>query len=433
VDSAKSLNYFWYNLFLAVAGLFLVPFFVARNWWLRRPVLAYFRGLSREAAAELLGKPVIWIHAVSVGETVAADCMIKRIMASVPEYSLVFTTTTPTGREMAKKLFGGQTMIVYFPFDFPWMMKRFVSRVNPRLFIMVEKEIWPNAIRYARRGGAKVAIVNGQVSERSFRRYQKFGFFMKEVLAQIDQLAMQTVEDANRIGKLGAPLHRIVVTGNIKFDQDYPVFSTEQLDDFRQRYGWDRSIPIVAAASTHRGEEEMVIEAYQRLTRDNPYYLILAPRHTNRAEEVGALLKRANIRFHLRSGSSTDGDGASVLLVDTMGELGLVYAVADYVFVGGSLTNIGGHNVMEAAAQAKPVIYGPYMQNQLQSRMMLEAASAGYTVQNAIELAERIESFRSDPEQYRKLAAQAKRVVFDNQGAAGKTAQLMIDLARNDQ
>ncbi len=424
------INYLLYNTFLTVISLFFIPYFIIRNLILKRPVLPYFFNLTPEFVKQLQA-PVIWVQAVSVGETVVAHCIVSKLREMLPDYQVVFTTTTPTGQAMAQKLLGATTPITYFPFDFPFFIKRFVKRVQPKLFVMIETEIWPNAIRYCRQSGAKVVMVNGRISNRSYGKYLKLTPFLKVVLSQLDLLAMQSAEDANRIGTLGAPLNRIMVTGNAKFDQAYPVFAPEVLETFRTQYGWSDEVPVFTAASTHHGEEEQVIAAYRELLNERPYYLILAPRHPDRADEVAQLLAAADLKFVRRTAVNVP-ETPQVLLLDTFGELGLSYAVADAVFVGGSLVDIGGHNVVEAAVQRKPVIFGPYMHGQQESKELLEAVNAGMTVTDAAELAQTVKELISDRQRYEILAEKARQAVIANQGAAANSVRLIADLLERE-
>ncbi|TCL64793.1 3-deoxy-D-manno-octulosonic-acid transferase [Hydrogenispora ethanolica] len=426
----QSVSYLLYNGLLILAGIFFWPYFIIRNIILKRPVLPYFHNMTPDFLRKLGPQPVIWVQAVSVGETVVANCIVNQIRKILPEYQVVFTTTTPTGQAMAQKLLGDTLPITYFPFDFPFFSRRFVKRIKPRLFIMVETEIWPNAIRYCRKAGAKIAMVNGRISNRSYGRYLKVAPFLKTVLGQLDLLAMQSAEDANRIGTLGAPLEKIVVAGNAKFDQDYPTFHPDKLAAFLEQYHWKPEIPIFTAASTHPGEEEQVLQAYRELLKERPYYLILAPRHPDRAEAVSGLLKTSGFSFTRRTAQSSD-ESPQILLLDTFGELSLAYALAEVIFVGGSLVDIGGHNILEAAVQAKPVIYGPYMHAQQEMKELLEAFDAGFTVNDADGLVQAIKELTADRALYRRRALAGRQAVLSNQGAAEKTVRLLADLVRS--
>jgi 3-deoxy-D-manno-octulosonic-acid transferase len=417
-----SFSYFLYNLVLGIGTVFLIPYLVIRGIVKHRPVLAYFRKLSTSQLQRLAGKPVIWIQAVSVGEVIVANIMVKELRRILPQYALLITTTTPTGQAMAVKLLGEEAAVAYFPFDLPWLVKRFIAQVKPSLFLMMEAEIWPNVIRYCQAAQVKVALINGLISDRAFKRYSRFAAFVETVLAQVDLFAMQTVEGANRIGKLGAPLERIQVAGNAKFDQAYPEIESQTRQQFLQQYQWSEADQILVAASTHKGEEPIVIEAFKSLLAETASFkLILAPRHPERAEEVAVLLKEADLSFVRRS-TGQNAAAPQVVLLDTFGEFGLVFNVADLVFMGGSLTPIGGHNVLEAAAQSKPVIYGPYMHKTRESQSLLEEVDAGFTVNDAAELVATVKQLSSDPVLYQKRGQAARQAVLNNKGSAAKMA-----------
>ncbi len=441
----RKIAYLIYNTIACPILLLAIPFFIIRNLALRRPVLSYFFNLSSPQKAQLKDKQVVWVQAVSVGETFIAESIIKEIKKLHPEYQIVLTTTTPTGQQIAKDKMGELALVTYFPLEIPFLMKRFIAKLHPILFVMVESEIWPNAIFYCKKAGSKIAIVNGRIGNRSYQNYSKVKGFMKIVFEQFDLFAMQSVNDANRIGELGAPLERIVVTGNAKFDQEYPTFSEEQLNAFRQQYHFKKGNLVFTAASTHPGEEAIVIEAYINLSRarakTEPAYLIVAPRHPNRADEVAALLEKEGLSYVRRSISKdvtqtmNKAQDCRILLLDTFGELGLAYAVSDVVLVAGSLVrmkNIAGHNVLEAAVQEKPVIYGPFMDNFLESKRLLEEVDAGFTVQDAGELTKTILELVKDQELYRQRATSAKKAVLANRGAIKHTIEFLEDLLRGN-
>jgi 3-deoxy-D-manno-octulosonic-acid transferase len=427
--------YFIYDMIVDVVIILALPFLIIRNLCLRRPVAPYFFNLSRSEAMQLSGKQVVWVQAVSVGETLVAESIIRELKKLHPEYKIVLTTTTSGGQQTAKQRLGDLALVTYFPLELPFFMKRFITRLHPLLFVMVESEIWPNAVRYSKETGAQIALVNGRISDRSYRSYLRVARFAKMVFQQIDLFAMQSVEDANRIGTIGAPLDRIMVTGNIKFDQEYPAFTQDQLEAFCGQYHFKKENLFFTAASTHRGEEIIVIQAYLDLLKTGPAYLIIAPRHPNRADEVAALLEQFHLSYARRSAGKSPVQDCPVLLLDTFGELGLAYAVADIVLVGGSLiqmNGIAGHNVLEAAVQEKPVLYGPYMNNFRDSKRLLEEADAGFTVHNADEISKTIQDIMSDQDLYRRRAAKAKIAVLANRGAAEHTAAFINKILRSN-
>jgi 3-deoxy-D-manno-octulosonic-acid transferase len=425
--------YLIYNVIVLVALLFVLPFLIVRNLVLRRPIGPLFLNLSSTQAECLNNKPVVWIGAVSVSGTLVAESVIRELIKLHPDYQIVLTTT-PTGQKIAQQKLGDLALVTYFPLELPFLMKRFIAKIHPLLYVMVESELWPNAIRYSKRAGAKIAIINGRVSDGSYQNYLRVKGFAKPVLQQIDLFAMQSVEDANRIGKIGAPLERILVTGNVKFDQEYPSFSENQLEIFRKTYGFKKENLIFTAASTHPGEEAIVIQAFLDLLKTESIHLIIAPHHPERAHEVVLLLEQAKLSYVKRSAGGTT-EACTVLVLDTFGELGLAYAVSDIALVGGSmvkLKGIGGHNILEAAVQEKPVLYGPYMNNFCESKRLLEKADAGFTVHDVAELTKMIQDITGDQALYRQRAAKAKAAVLTNRGAAKHTALFIDDMVRSN-
>jgi 3-deoxy-D-manno-octulosonic-acid transferase len=427
-----SFSYFWYNMVLSVGAVFLVPYLIIRGIVKHRPVRAYFQKLSAEQMQRLAGKPVVWFQAVSVGEVIVANIVLKELRKLLPQYAVLVTTTTPTGQEMARKLLGEEAVVTYFPIDFPWIVKRFITQVKPRLFVMMEAEIWPNVIRYCQTAQVKVALLNGLISDRAYRRYERFPALIQAVLARVDLFAMQTAEGANRIGQLGAPLNRIQVTGNAKFDQSYPEITPQIRQQFLQQYQWAETDPILVAASTHKGEEPLVLAAFQELLKKTAAFkLILAPRHPERGDEVAALVKEAGLSMVRRSTGQCAAT-PQVVLLDTFGELSLAFNVATLVFMGGSLMPIGGHNVLEAAAQSKPVMYGPYMHKTRESKRLLEEVDAGFTVNDPSELVATVKQLRADPVLYQQRGEAARQAVLRNKGSAAQMAVLAAALVEGE-
>ncbi len=427
-----------YNIIACPILLLAAPFFVIWNLALRRPVLPCFRGLSRPQKARLKDKQVVWLQAVSAEETFIAGRIIKEIKKSHPDFQIVLTTTTFTGRQIAKEKLGELALITYFPLEIPFLMKRFIMNLRPVLFVMVGTDIWPNAVFYCKKAGSKIATVNGRIGNRSYQNYSKVKGFMKIVFDQFDLFAMQSVHDANRIGELGAPLERIMVTGNAKFDQEYPAFSGEQLDAFRRQYYFKKENLLFTAAGTHPGEEAVVIQAYLNLLRKEPAYLIIAPSHPNGCGGVAELLEKEGLPYIRRSTGkivpsniNKEPQDAGVLLWDTFEELGPAYAVSDVVLAGGSLAKIrgaAGPNVLEAAVQEKLVIYGPFMDNSLESKALLEEVDAGFTVRSAADMTSTILKLVENRELYRQRATRAKKAVLANEGAVKHTIELIDGL-----
>lgn len=425
----RKIIYFLYNLFLLLVSIFLIPWFVIRNICLKRPVFPYFNLPQHSELQKLSGKEVVWLQAVSVGEAVVAKTLVEKLSAELSDKAFLVTTTTPTGQEMARKIMPETVAIAYFPFDIPFFIKRFIKTVQPKALLLVETELWPNAMRYMREFGCRVGVINGTVSEKAFKKYLRYKKLFAAFFENIDFCAMQSVEDMERFVKMGVPSEQIKVTGNCKFDQDYPSFTDEQIQSFREQCAWDWTTPIFLGASTHPGEEEIVLDAFMKLTNEQDYYLILAPRHPERAEEVIKLIKQRNLTF-IRRSEGKALVSAQVLLLDTFGELSMAYAASKAIVVGGSLTDIGGHNVLEAAAQTKPVIYGPYMHKSLLGKKLLETVDAGFTVNDAQELADKVIEITKDENLYNRRAQAAYDAVFANKGAASRTVETVISFLK---
>lgn len=436
----REVVYLIYNIIACPILLLAAPFFVIRNLALRRPVLPYFLGLSRPQKARLKDKQVVWLQAVSVEETFIAERIIKEIKKSHPDFQMVVTTTFK-GQQTAKEKLGELALVTCFPLDIPFVMKRFIMNLRPVLFVMVGTDIWPNAVFYCEKVGSKIAVVNGRIGNRSYQNYSKVKGFMKIVFEQFDLFAMQSVHDANRIGELGAPLERITVTGNAKFDREYPEFSGEQLDAFRRQYRFQKENLLFTAAGTYPGEEAIVVKAYLNLLRDETAYLIIAPTHPNGCGGgVAELLEKEGLPYIRRSTGklvssniNRGPQGAGVLLWDTLEALDLAYAVSDVVLAGGSLVKIrgaAGYDVIEAAVQEKLVIYGPFMDNFPESKALFEEVDAGFTVRSAADITSTILKLVADRELYGQRATRAKKAVLANRGAIKHTIEHIDGLLR---
>ncbi|NIS60704.1 MAG: 3-deoxy-D-manno-octulosonic acid transferase, partial [Proteobacteria bacterium] len=319
-----------------------------------------YKGVYEEMADE---KP-LWIHAASVGEVLGSLPIIEGIRQTNPELPILLSTMTATGNDMAKKRASSVRAITFFPLDHPWVVKRTISLVNPRAFLMTETEIWPNFLMELGRRGIPAMLFNGRISTRSFQWYKRFRFFFNSPLASIAALCMQSSLDAQRIIEMGANPERVTVSGNVKFDQPPPVITQKEKETLLQALDLHEGQPILIAGSTHRGEEEFMLGVLQRLSPDYPdLVLILAPRYLERVGEVEVLLKREKIPWKRKSQFPAKGgrEGAVVILLDTMGELSKLYSLGTLVFVGGSLVRVGGHNILEPLFFKKPVFFGPFM------------------------------------------------------------------------
>ena len=376
----------------------------------------------------------IWIHAVSVGEVNASAALVTTLRERYPGIAVVVTTLTPTGAVRAKTLFGDLAQVRYIPFDLPGSVRRFFKRVQPRVGVIFETELWPNLYHQCGRRRIPLVLASARISSRSVSRYRRLGSLFRDALSRGVVVAAQGAGDADRFMSLGADPDRTHVTGNIKFDFSVPQDIGERGQRLREFYAASR--PMWVAGSTHGGEEEIVLEA-QRIVRGmHPRaLLVLVPRHPPRFDEVAHGLQRAGIRFVRRSQRLGEKVGAAaasadVLLVDTLGELLDFYAAADVAFVGGSLVPIGGHNLLEPAALGVPILTGPYNANSADIANLLIARGAAEVVHEAGELGGRVSRLLSDPEERLRIGALGRDSVDSNRGALGKLLGLIEPLLR---
>ncbi len=416
--------HFTYNILIWLITFTIFPILLIQQKIKGKPILAYLLGFSHAELRTIFGRKVLWVQAASVGETMVAARILQEIKKAFPEYAIVFTCNTMTGQAAAERVIGGMAdLIGYFPFDHPWIVNRFLARLKPVCLLLIETEIWPNVIAYSKKRGVKIVIANGRL-DKSYKRLKKLGFY-KSALSLIDFIGVQTEADQERFIQLGAAPSKVEITGNIKFDFNYPSIPDQELTVFLEQLSLAKNVPILTAASTHHGEEELVVAAFKIIKSQLPEaFLVLAPRHIDRAEAIVKVLSDSNFRFIRRSeqakGKMFSG-APDLLLLDTFGELGLAYSVSSLAFIGGSLVPVGGHNLLEAAVQEKIVLYGPHMHNFQESKELLEKAGAGFMVNNETELAERFVHFYKNSGIRENLGKRAKQVIIANQGATAKT------------
>ena len=358
----------------------------------RRAALAERFGIIPPGdAARVTGRGVIWVHAVSVGETLAARPLLRALKVRYPEKLLVVTNVTETGREVAQGL-REPDLCLYFPFDYRFAVRRLLRSVRPELVVIVETEIWPTFMNELQRQGIPAVLVNGRISDRSFGRYRRLSWFFGPVLGKFSALCMQSAEDARRIIAIGAPAGRVVVANNLKYDLPVAPCAAGERESLRERYRIPRDSIVLVAGSTHQGEDELVVAACRRLrAAGRELFLVLVPRHPERAGEAAGLLRREGFGVTLRSRLEEEGEpftADETLLVDRVGELMNFYALADLVFVGGSLVPTGGHNLLEPASVGVPVLFGPHTTNFREITRLVLEAEAGLQVADGDALAE---------------------------------------------
>jgi len=366
----------------------------------------------------------LWIHAVSVGETLAARAVVEEILRQRPETSIVFTTTTITGQAQAAKIYKHAT-VTYFPFDFARAVRRFLAHHQPRVFATMETEIWPNVTRIARERGLRLILANGRISDRSLPRYRAFRFVTRPILSKYDRILARETTDRERFIELGANPGAVEVTGNVKFDyepDEKPLEAAAQLE----RLIGNRK--VVVFGSTMEGEDEVLLPEIERLLHEHRVFVVIAPRKPERFEQVAGLLQTSSLRFVRRSELEGFTGGADVLLVDTFGELARIYRYATAAFIGGTLVPTGGHNPIEAAAAGVPVCFGPSMSNFREIARVFLEHEAAREVRTAAEVGEFAARMIEEDAEQRAWGARARETVLRNRGASARTAERIIEL-----
>jgi 3-deoxy-D-manno-octulosonic-acid transferase len=371
----------------------------------------------------------VWLHAVSVGEVQACAPLVGALRRRHPHLPLTVTTFTPTGVARARALFADTADVRYVPYDLPGAVRRFLNRVEPRLAVIFETELWPNLYRECGRRRVPLVLASARVSERSLGRYRRLGALFSDALSQASIVAAQGEADAARFRALGADAASTHVTGNLKFDFELPEDLPDRGRRLRSEYAPARALWV--AGSTHAGEEAAVLEAHRQVQGIHPHaLLVIAPRHPARFAPVAQQLTEAGIRFARRS----DGDRAQgapapfVLLLDSLGELLEFYAAADVAFVGGSLVPIGGHNLLEPAALGVPVLTGPYNSNGAEVAELLVARGAAEIVHSSQELGARVSALLSDPGHRAHIGSQGRAAVAGSRGALSRLLALVEPL-----
>ena len=380
------------------------------------------------------GEPRVWFHAVSVGEVLQLQSLVADLRSSRPACDVVITTTTTTGHAVARDRFPDCT-VAYFPLDFSWSVHTAISRIGPSAIVLVELELWPNFIRLARRAGVPLALVNGRLSERSFRGYRMLRPLMNRLLATFQFLAMQNEIYAERIRQLGAPADRTVVTGSIKFDGLQSNRNNHRTAELRQFFCLPPAHKVFVAGSTQAPEEELALDTYERLRHENTQLrLIVVPRHKERFEQVAQLIRKRGLPMLRRSNPGRDKNvgtacqNQSVMLLDTLGELSACWGLADIAFVGGSMGSRGGQNMIEPSAYGAAVTFGPNTWNFRQVVEMLLDNSAACVVANGEELTARVRVWLLDPESACATGQRAKQLVAAQQGATRQTVELICGM-----
>ena len=430
-----------YNIIVVLVFIFLaLPYFLYR--------LAVEKGFGhrfrqnmglvrREEIEPVADTDCIWLHGASVGEMVAISPLVKEIKKLMPERKVLVSAVTVGGYDMARQILPEADAIINFPLDLPLVAESMVRRIRPGIFMMVETELWPNFLHAMRKRNIPVMMVNGRVSEKSAKNYHYLFSILRDMLNNINRFCMQSSIDAEYIIQLGADPEKVFVTGNTKFDQTYAEVSPDNLAAYKTELGLgEEAYPIIIAGSTHPSEEEAVLTSFTALRKKYPQArLIIAPRKLNRIDEI----KRLNTKFGYEMGYRSklkEMKGRRpefpVLLIDTIGELGRIYAVGDIVFVGGSLIHYGGHNVLEPAAHAKPILVGPSMEDFKDSYSLLSKAGACRMVPNVDGLTDAFLDIAGDDTLRKKMGDASIQIIRENRGAAQKTIYYLTDLLNRE-
>jgi 3-deoxy-D-manno-octulosonic-acid transferase len=431
---------FAYNLFLhTLVAPFLLAYYAPRIIFrgkYRRSIRGKLGRLPTEIPFETLPRPRLWFHAVSVGEVVALAPLTEAMKEAAPGASVIVSTGTETGQDKAREMIHLADAFLYLPLDFPSCLNPVVERIDPDLFVLMETELWPNLIASLKRRGTVIALANGRISDRSFPRYRTFRGFFAPILRGIDLFLMTSELDARRIGEMGAPQERIFVTGNTKFDAAVGKVPWEAEGEMRELLDLGPDAQVLVAGSTHPGENEIVLDAYQKLRQRFPrLLLILVPRHVEKTPQIVSLMRERNMEPPYLRSSADSGekrDGKRVVIVDRTGELFRVYSVASVVFMGGSLVHRGGQNILEPAAWGKVVLFGPSMEDFRDARDILIRTGCGTEVRNAEELTSRITGHLADPIEAHRLGQLGREEVLRHMGSSRKNAQMLGELLASE-
>ncbi|MBQ2246649.1 MAG: tetraacyldisaccharide 4'-kinase [Selenomonadales bacterium] len=415
-------------LLVIVATPVLIYRAIREDGFVERVRQSIFGQVPQDDVDRVAGKNCIWLHAASVGEIVAASPLVKEFHKEFPRRPILVSVVTSSGYDMAKRILKDADSIIYFPMDLPFLGERVIKRIRPGVFMPVETELWPNFLKAIRKYKIPAMMVNGRISDKSVKRYHYLRGLLKDMLGTIDKFCMQSPIDAQYIIQLGADPSLVTVTGNTKFDQTYTSVSESEREELCEKLHLTGAYPILMAGSTHRGEEEILLESFLKIKKEYPKAkLILAPRDIMRAGDLSRMVQKKGMTSILRTEADKAG-GGDVILLDTIGELGRLYSVGDIVFVGGSLIEQGGHNILEPAAHGKAILVGPYMFNFKDSYALFSGRGACLTVHNETELTDTVLRLMKNSEEKRAMEEQTLQIIAENGGAALKSREELREL-----
>lgn len=380
--------------------------------------------MPKEVREKIENKDAIWVHAASVGEIVATNPIVNELRKEFPEATIAVSVVTATGYQMAKQTITNADGIFYFPLDLNGATKRIINIVKPSIILNVETEIWPNFIRWAKRYDIPMVMVNGRISDKSILKYKKIAFFLKKILRHYSVFCMQSKIDADHIKLMGAEPEKVLILGSTKYDQEYPTVDTVTKHKIIEEYALHDASPVVIAGSTHEGEEEYVFKAFKKVKEKHPKAaLILAPRRIARGDDLQMMSEGYGFTTIRRSMMDENHTKKDVIILDTIGELGKLYGMADIVFVGGSLVQTGGHNILEPAAFGKPIVVGPFMFNFKGIYNLLRRNKACLTVHDQEEMNRVFLKLANNAQMRKEYGENAYEIMRQNQGAARRNVE----------
>lgn len=432
-----------YDLIFLVVAIICLPRYLFRRKFHR----GFLRRLGILPKDLKLDRP-IWIHAVSVGEVMAVRGLLEQLRVNYPAKSFVISTVTPTGNKIARGLAQPDDFITYLPLDFSFIVKNVIERINPEIFIIAETELWPNLVGYLYRKHIPVVLVNGRISDVSFKGYLAIKSLLRSIFNKVSLFCVQTSLDGERFSALGVPQNKIRVSGSMKFDvadlkkdtTDYTDKKSTDCTDYKQKLGLEENEKLLVAGSTHSGEEEIILRVYKELLDEFPdLRLLIAPRHPERAKELAKFVSSEGFSYafisnlerttpHPLRQAGQDAGRTTVFILDTIGQLLSFYSLADIVFVGGSLIRKGGHNILEPASLSKPILFGPHMFNFRDIAQLFLRNNAAILVRNKEELKEKIKYLLGNPRAMDELGKRAKALILENQGATLRNLETIKNL-----
>jgi len=419
--------YFIYNL-VTILAIPIIAVSLVLHMKNRRGFLQRIGIIPKEVKSKLKGSRPIWLHAVSVGEVIASIPIIKKIKKQHPQVKIILSTITNTGNYTACQKIPELDCVIFFPYDYFFIVNRIITIVNPCIFIHTETEIWPNFLRALQRHRIPSVIINGRISRSSSRRYKLFGRFFKKVFNKVSIFGMQSYIDYQRVIDMGVDPQKVLLTGNMKFDQNKSDFTSQKKSDLLKELNLTHQNKIFIAGSTHSGEEEIILDVFKQLIKRHPQLvLMLAPRHPERFHDVEKLVKERGFKVVRRTQSREKKPQfrPEVVLLDTIGELSFAYGVGDVIFVGGSLVNIGGHNILEPLVYKKPVIFGKYMQNFPEISQVLRESGAGILVKTKEDLLIQSKRLLENKGEAQALGEKGFEVIQKHQGATERNMEII--------